>query len=117
MEVSRKLLQHEILGSLIAEKWEMPFELSQAIRWHHTEMRENRIGLEDPEVHLLVDIVYLSNSLVNKMKFGNSGHSLNRPPGVKFLKRMGIKESSLIELEHAIRKNWETKFSYLAILK
>jgi hypothetical protein len=51
------------------------------------------------------------------MKFGNSGHSLNRPPGVKFLKRMGIKESSLLELEQAIRKNWETKFSYLAILK
>ena len=117
MEVSRKLLQHEILGSLIAEKWEMPFELSQAIRWHHTETREDRIGLEDPDVHFLVDIVYLANSLVNKMQFGSSGHSLNRPPGVKFLRRMGLKESSLIELEQSIRNDWETKFSYLAILK
>jgi HD-like signal output (HDOD) protein len=117
MEVARNLLQHDILGSLIAEKWEMPFELSQSIRWHHTESREDRIGLEDPEIHLLVDIVHLSNALVNKIKFGNSGHSLNRPPSVKFLKRLGLKESSLIELEEAIRSDWATKFSYLAILK
>jgi HD-like signal output (HDOD) protein len=117
MEVARNLLQHEILGSIIAEQWQMPYELSQSIRWHHTELREDRVGLEDPEVHFLVDIVYLSNSLVNKIKFGNSGHSLNRPPSLKFLKKIGLKEANLVELEEAIKINWETKFSYLAILK
>ena len=117
MEVARNLLKHEVLGSLIAERWTMPIELSQSIRWHHTEFPEDRTDLEDPEIHQLVDVVYLSNSLVNKMKFGNSGHSLFIPPGPKLLKRMGIKETNLVELEEAIRRDWDTKFSYLAILK
>ena len=117
MEVARNLLKHDVLGALIAEKWEMPFELSQSIRWHHTELPEDRTDLEDPDIHQLVDVVYLSNSLVNKMKFGNSGHSLFIPPGPKLLKRMGIKETNLVELEEAIRRDWDTKFSYLAILK
>jgi len=117
MEVARNLLKHDVLGALIAEKWEMPVELSQSIRWHHTELPEDRTDLEDPDIHQLVDVVYLSNSLVNKMKFGNSGHSLFIPPGPKLLKRMGIKETNLVELEEAIRRDWDTKFSYLAILK
>ena len=117
MEVARNLLKHDVLGSLIAEKWAMPLELSQSIRWHHTEFPEDRTDLEDQDIHLLVDIVYLSNSLVNKMKFGNSGHSLYCPPGPKILKRMGIKETNLVELEQAIRTDWDNKFSYLAILK
>ncbi len=117
MEVARNLLKHDVLGALIAEKWEMPFERSQSKRWHHTELPEDRTDLEDPDIHQLVDVVYLSNSLVNKMKFGNSGHSLFIPPGPKLLKRMGIKETNLVELEEAIRRDWDTKFSYLAILK
>ncbi|MBT3636390.1 MAG: HDOD domain-containing protein [Opitutae bacterium] len=117
MEVERNLLQHEILGSLIAEKWAMPYELCQSIRWHHTELREDRTDLEDPDIHLLVDIVLLANSIVNKMKFGTSGHSFYRPPSQKFLKTMGLNEANLVELEEAIRRDWETKFSYLAILK
>lgn len=117
MEVSRNLLKHDILGSLIAEKWAMPLELSASIRWHHTEIPENRTDLEDPEIHQLVDVVCLSNSLVNKIKFGNSGHSLYCPPSPKLLKRMGVKETNLVELEGAIRADCDTKFSYLAILK
>ena len=117
MEVARNLLKHDLLGSLIAERWTMPIELSQSIRWHHTEFPEDRTDLEDPEIHKLVDVVYLSNSFVNKMKFGNSGHSIYIPPGPKLLKRMGMKETTLVELEEAIRADWDTKFSYLAILK
>ncbi len=117
MEVARNLLKHDVLGALIAEKWGMPFELSQSIRWHHTEFIENRTDLEDPDIHQLVDVVYLSNSLVNKMKFGNSGHSLFISPGPQLLRRMGINETNLVELEEAIRADWDTKFSYLAILK
>ena len=117
MEIVRNLLRHDTLGALIAEKWGMPKELCQTIRWHHTELREDREEVEDPETHLLVDIVYLANSMVNKMKFGNSGHSFYRPPSQKFLKTMGLKEANLVELEEAIRGDWETKFSYLAILK
>ena len=55
MEVARNLLKHEVLGSLIAERWTMPIELSQSIRWHHTEFPEDRTDLEDPEIHQLVD--------------------------------------------------------------
>ena len=117
MEIVRKLLQHDILGNLIANQWAMPNELCQTIRWHHTESREDRGELEDPEVHLLVDIVCLANSLVHKMEFGSSGHSFYRPPSQKFLKTMGLKETNLVELEEAIRSDWDTKFSYLAILK
>ena len=56
MEVARNLLKHGVLGALIAEKWAMPFELSQSIRWHHTEFPEDRTDLEDPEIHQLVDM-------------------------------------------------------------
>jgi putative nucleotidyltransferase with HDIG domain len=117
MEIVRKLLRHDILGGLIANQWAMPNELCQTIRWHHTESREDRGELEDPEVHLLVDIVCLANSLVHKMEFGSSGHSFYRPPSQKFLKTMGLKETNLVELEEAIMIDWDTKFSYLSIIK
>ena len=117
MEVARKLLQHEILGSMIAQKWEMPEELIQSIRWHHTEEREDRKGLEDPDVHFLVDMVFLSNCLINKMQFGNSGHEFFSTPPPKLLRRLGLNETSLVELEEKAKSLFEEKFSYLLLLK
>ena len=117
MEVARKLLQHEILGSMIAQKWEMPEELIQSIRWHHTEEREDRKGLEDPDVHFLVDMVFLSNCLINKMQFGNSGHEFFSTPSPKLLRRLGLNETSLVELEEKAKSLFEEKFSYLLLLK
>ena len=76
MEVARNLLKHDVLGDLIAEVKSL--ELSQSIRWHHTELPEDK-PIWKIHVHQLVDVVYLSNSLVNKMKFGNSGHSFIPP--------------------------------------
>jgi len=117
MEVARNLLQHETLGSMIAEKWEMPEELTQSIRWHHTEEREKRIGLEDPDIHFLVDMVFLSNCLINKMQFGNSGHEFHSTPSPKLLRRLGLKDIGLAELEEQVRLLLEEKFSFLVLLK
>ncbi len=115
-ETTHDLINHDTLGSLMMEFWQMPTELSAVTRWHHYEDRSKRENVESDELHHLIDIVYLANLLTHKLQIGNSGHSVAKVPSPEFLKSFGLDEEKLEEIEKMILKNYEESSSFLATL-
>jgi putative nucleotidyltransferase with HDIG domain len=115
-ELINECLMHDTLGSLMMESWQMPFELSSVIRYHHVENRAMRAGIESADLHHLIDIVYLANLLVKKLQIGNSGHFVTKIPSPVLLESFGMDEERLEEIEKMILKNYEESSSFLATL-
>ena len=115
-ELINECLLHDTLGSLMMDFWQMPFELSSVIRYHHMENRTMRTGIESADLHHLIDIVYLANLLVKKLQIGNSGHSVTKVPSPVLLESFGLDEERLEEIEKMILKNYEESSSFLATL-
>jgi putative nucleotidyltransferase with HDIG domain len=66
--------KHTVIGRELAAKWKLPPPLQAVTAYHHQKEAVRRGGLS-PEMHLVVDIVLLSNILIHALQFGNSGHS------------------------------------------
>ncbi len=115
-ELINDCLMHDALGSLMLELWEMPIELSSVIRYHHTEHRLMRTGVESADLHHLIDIVYLANLLAQKLEIGNSGHSFIKVPSPALLESLGLDDEHLEGLEQKILKNYEESSSFLSTL-
>ncbi len=108
LETSRKLVRHDLLGYLICKEWAISPMAEAVSLWHHEEERSNRLDIEDPYTHKLIDIVYLANKVAHKLNIGNSGHSIYRAPSPKFLKRMQFDDEDLDAIEGMINENIET---------
>ena len=94
----------------------MPKDLGFVVKWHHEEERSNRTDIESSELNQLIDIVYFSNLIINKLSIGYSGHSIAKSPSDKFLRSLGLTSESMQELENDIQKNYDQKCSMLLIL-
>ena len=89
-ESKRNFLQHDLLGALIVEKWGLSEIVKNTTRWHHTLNRNDRINIEDPSIHKLIDIVILANHYIHELEFGNSGHLSSAPLPAEFLRRLRL---------------------------
>ena len=89
-ESKRNFLQHDLLGALIVEKWGLSEIVKNTTRWHHTLNRNDRINIEDPSIHKLIDIVILANQYIHELEFGNSGHLSSAPLPAEFLRRLRL---------------------------
>ena len=116
LEIRRDLLRHDLLGYHLLDIWEMPKQLKQVVKWHHTENKSERIDVECSQLNNLIDIVYLSNLMINKLKIGYSGHRILKKPSDKFLRSLNLKEEDLESIEIDIKETYENSCPALLIL-
>lgn len=63
-ELERFQLSHASVAGQLLEKWQIPVELQEAVRWHHQPDQAQKARLE-------AHILYLANHLVNESEQGN----------------------------------------------
>lgn len=108
--------KHTHIGSVLAEKWNLPEKIQACIKYHHETDAAHRVGLSN-EAHRAVDVVCLANLLTHALKFGNSGHSkiLGAPRDV--LERLGMNpDRDLKPLLLKIRTNHDKATEFLRVL-
>jgi HD-like signal output (HDOD) protein len=105
------------MGYLMMKFWRMPGDLALTVKWHHTENRDERSDVESPELHKLIDIVYLANVIINKLKIGYSGHTIIKELSPKFLRSFNLDEENLSQLESNIREKYEQSCPSLLLLE
>ncbi|WP_147821046.1 HDOD domain-containing protein [Salidesulfovibrio onnuriiensis] len=59
-------MTHADIGALLAQKWNLPPELREAIALHHAP--------DSAETSQLVDCVFIGNQISKKLSFGNAGN-------------------------------------------
>lgn len=98
-EISHSGIRHDRLGGLIANVWGISPTVEAVCKWHHEEDRSKRTDVISPDDNRVIDIIQISNNIVNSMGFGNSGHSLKIPPSKKTMKRLRLSENDLEEFK------------------
>lgn len=92
-QVERKLLgyDHAEVGAYMADQWNLPRPLTQAIRYHHQ-------PAECPDDNPIVDCVHIGDFLTMSMGFGLGGDGLRYDFHEETLKRIGLDASVFDEL-------------------
>jgi HD-like signal output (HDOD) protein len=115
-EITQNKIRHDLLGGQIAKEWGISPVVEAVTNWHHEEDRAKRIDIEEPNIHKLIDIVQFSNSLINELKFGNSGHGQKEEPSARLMRRLKISEEGLDEFEEKLKIDLECEKGHLALL-
>ena len=115
-EMTHHKIRHDLLGAQIANAWGISPLVEAVAKWHHEEDRSKRTDLDDPDTHKLIDIVQLSNSLINEMKFGNSGHSKTEIPSPPIMRRLKMSEDELEEFEEKLKIELEREKEQISLL-
>ena len=114
-ESKRNFLQHDLLGALIVEKWGLSEIVKNTTRWHHTLNRNDRINIEDPSIHKLIDIVILANQYIHELEFGNSGHLSSAPLPAEFLRRLRLTSELSEACKEKVRITLEEEAEFTSI--
>ena len=115
-EMTHHKIRHDLLGAQIANAWGISPLVEAVARWHHEEDRSKRNDIDDPDTHKLIDIVQFSNSLINEMKFGNSGHSKTETPSPPIMRRLKMSEDELEEFEEKLKIELEREKEQISLL-
>ena len=115
MEINQEKIRHDLLGGEITKEWGISPLVEAVTKWHHEEERSKRIDVENSDIHTLIDIVQFSNSLINEMKFGNSGHFQKTEPSALLMRRLKISDSGLDEFEEKLKIELEGEKEHLAL--
>lgn len=107
--------RHTLIGHQLAERWRLPAQIRAVVLHHHTRDHRGRVGLSS-DLNNVVDIVYLANSLVNALRFGDSGHAHVGSPPPELLDRMYIRSEDLTELVGKIKGALASAESFLKII-
>lgn len=82
---------HNRIGGMLGEKWQLPPDLVSSIRAHH--LTDDPDGTEQPEPSdnalLLRDCVFAANQITKSMDFGNSGNPVIEPFYEPIMNRFG----------------------------
>ena len=109
-------IQHDLIGSMIVEKWGISTVVENTTRWHHTFSKSSRLNVEDPDVHKMIDLVMLANHMVKELKFGNSGSALSEALPERFLKRNRMTEEEYEGARETVRMHIDAESENLAVL-
>ena len=109
-------IQHDLIGSMIVEKWGISSVVENTTRWHHTFSKSSRLNVEDPDIHKMIDLVILANHMVKELKFGNSGSALSEALPDRFLKRNRITEEDYEVARETVRMHIDAESENLAVL-
>jgi putative nucleotidyltransferase with HDIG domain len=75
---------HAEIGALILSKWSLPFEIVNAVRWHHSPESIKNSNIKS-------DIVYLSNQMCESNANKDTANGYFAMPSSVVLQRLGIK--------------------------
>ena len=114
-EQNLRSLQHDVLGALIVQKWGISSIVEQTTRWHHTVKKSERSGIEDPNMHKLIDMVKLANHIIKDLQFGNSGYSMKLQLAPEFLRRRKIDEQEYLSCKEVVQAALDEEAEHLAI--
>jgi len=109
-------IQHDLIGSMIVEKWGISSVVENTTRWHHTFSKSSRLNVEDPNVHKMIDLVMLANHMVKELKFGNSGSALSEALPERFLKRNRMTEEEYEGARETVRMHIDAESENLVVL-
>ncbi|MEK9773362.1 MAG: HDOD domain-containing protein [Opitutae bacterium] len=109
-------IQHDILGSMIVEKWGISPIIEKVNRWHHTLSKDSRSDVDDPKVHKLIDVIILANHMVKELRFGNSGSGQVEDLPSGFLRRRKIDEEEYHSALGAVRMHVDAEAEKLSFL-
>ena len=109
-------IQHDLLGSMIIEKWGVSPIIEKVARWHHTYSKGSRFLVDDPKIHKLIDIVMLANHMIKELRFGNSGSAEIEDLPSAFLRRRRMNEEEYTSAREAVRMQIDAESENLAIL-
>ncbi len=116
IEVENNLPRHAVIGSLLAEKWKFPQNLTGAIKYHHTIDKDLRFNATH-DVHMFIDVVGYSNFLIHSIKFGNSGHNVPNALDKELGVRLGINNDNLKILSGDIKKALKSAQQFMEIIR
>jgi putative nucleotidyltransferase with HDIG domain len=114
-ELNFRSLQHDVLGALIVRKWGISPVVEQTTRWHHTIKRSDRVEVEDPNMHKLIDLVKLANHIIKDIEFGNSGYKIKQQLPPEFLRRRKIDDQELQSCKEVVQDALDAEAEHLAI--
>lgn len=114
-EHNLRSLKHDVLGALIVQKWGISPVVEETTRWHHTVKKIDRGGIEDPNMHKLIDLVKLANHLIKELQFGNSGYSAKPDLPPEFLRRRKIDTEEYKNCKEAVETALDAEADHLAI--
>ena len=109
-------IQHDLIGSMIVEKWGISSVVENTTRWHHTFSKSSRLNVEDPDIHKMIDLVMLANHMVKELKFGNSGSALSEALPETFLKRNRMTEEEYEGARETVRMHIDAESENLVVL-
>lgn len=109
-------IQHDVLGSMIVERWGISPVVEMTTRWHHTFSKGSRLNVDDPNIHKMIDIVILANHMVKELKFGNSGSGLSEALPERFLRRNQVTEEEYEMAREAVRMHIDAESENLSVL-
>lgn len=78
---------HVDIGALLAEKWNLPVDLRDAIALHHT---------PNERIFQLVDCLYMANQITKSLAFGSSGNFEIEAIPVRIEERFGMDMDELL---------------------
>ena len=107
--------RHTQIGRDLAVKWRLPAMFHAATAHHHQKDMASRGGLS-PEMNQVVDIVFLSNLLINALQFGNSGHSKIVGVPKEVLERLHLSPEKLKELIGNVKQSITNADNFLKII-
>ncbi len=93
---------HTTIGAMLAEKWELPKELTECIRNHHN------ADAIDASPDIVDDCVFAADQISKKLEFGFSGNPIIEEFPDHMVKRFGMGMDQMIEvlgdLSHEVEK-------------
>ena len=114
-EIREQQTRHDVLGSYLARIWGISPLVETVTKWHHEEDRSKRHDVEEPIVQRLIDVVFLGNVSINRLKFGNSGHGLTKNPSKQFLRRLRLTSEEFVEFEESLARELEEEKQNLSL--
>ena len=90
-EMEREAPSHVYWGGVLAKKWKLPNLLQSAIADHHSSNQKLRSPGNSIETNQMLDVIFLSNQLIHKFGFGNSGYEVMPEINSEILARLNLK--------------------------
>lgn len=79
---------HADIGAMLAEKWNLPVDLHDAIAFHHS---------PDEMPIKLLDCLYVANQITKRLAFGSAGNFEVEPIPERIMERFGMDIDELVE--------------------
>jgi putative nucleotidyltransferase with HDIG domain len=85
---------HTVVGAMLAKLWKLPAIIENSVLYHHEFDVKKRSTLS-ADLNQAIDIVFLGNSMIHELQFGDSGHNQKIPADEILLKRLNLNSAQM----------------------